>query len=73
MLPRHCQILLRGTWLMIDSMLILKTRAAGETLSALRIIKDLQFSRFRGMTKRRSSVGCDQYPDTAGFQPETGT
>src|ERR1035438_1353630 len=35
---------------MIDSMLMLKTRAASETPSAVRTIKDLRFSRFRGMT-----------------------
>ena len=50
---RFCKslILLRDTrLLMIDSMLMLKTRAASETPSAVRTIKDLRFSRFRGMT-----------------------
>ncbi len=43
------------------------TRAASETASVVRTIKDLQLSRFQGITKRRFSVGCDQYSDTAGF------
>jgi hypothetical protein len=47
---------------MIDSMLSVEDESGERAHSAVRIIKDLPSSRFRGMTKRSFSVGCARYP-----------
>jgi hypothetical protein len=64
-LMRFCNslIVLRSAKLiMVDSMLMLRTRAVSATPFVVRKISDSQFSPFRAMTKRRFSVECARYP-----------